>query len=489
MLDLYARTVQAVREVDPDAKVGGPATCGPLPGVQEEGIRRFVRFCKARNLPPDFICFHQYGKPHPQDYERSIQAARDIVQSEWPGLRPEYFLDEWSLWARDKTQDNEFGAAYIAAAIHYQMRAGLTRSSIVSFNTAFPPDEVNGASETFRGPFRRAPGRSARFYGAEQTLGGRKLPCLYTHPISSGGSPDVPYTFGRYTVRVPEGAALRTAMAVAIEHPDADGVGMEIRIRDGAKETTVLAEHVRAAAWKDHAVSLAVFAGREVTIEFRTDCGGPGANTVADHGLWGDPHIEVEGRRVHDFCAKVGEAATGWIAPRQWHTLGTKLPMIKGNVVTPVYFTYWLYNRLRGQRLDVKLAGRAGIHEADVAGALACRDGQTVRVLLWHFDGDRAALSQHFDVAGLRVARTLRLRVAGLPPRCRVTRYLIDRDHSNAYTDYVLKNKPDNDGKYNLRTGTVDMVEDRQHETDGGELRLDVKLDNLSVSLIEIEPS
>jgi hypothetical protein len=70
-----------------------------------------------------------------------------------------------------------------------------------------------------------------------------------------------------------------------------------------------------------------------------------------------------------------------------------------------------------------------------------------------------------------------------------VTRYLIDRDHSNAYTDYVLKNKPDNDGRCNLRTGTVDIVEDRPHQTDGGELRLDVKLDNLSVSLIEIEPS
>ena len=65
-------------------------------------------------------------------------------------------------------------------------------------------------------------------------------------------------------------------------------------------------------------------------------------------------------------------------------------------------------------------------------------------------------------------------------------RYLIDRDHSNAYTDYVLKGKPDNAGRYNLNTGKVDVVEDRHCDTHDGRLELSIPLRNLSVSLVEI---
>lgn len=486
MLELYEKTARIVKQVDPTAKVGGPATCGPLPGVQEDGIKRFIRFCKSRNLPPDFICFHQYHRAHPRDFELATLAAKRAVESEWPGLKCEYVLDEWNLWARDKTQDNEYAAAYLAAAIHYQIRAGLTRSSIVSFNTHFPPEEITGSGKTFRGPVRKTPEHVGRFYAAEKALAGRKLPCLYTHAIPSSGSLDTAYTFGRYRLHIPAGAVLRTATAVAMTHEDADGVGMEVRVLDGDKQETLLSEHVRNPAWKDHALSLAALAGRDVTLEFRTDCGGPGNNTVADHGLWGDPHIEADGRRVFDFRERVGEAATGWLVPRQWHRTGVKLPMIKGNVVTSAYFTYWLYNHMRGQRLEAGLDGRDGIHEADVAGALACRDGKAIRVLLWHFDADRAMLSQHLDAKEADVVRTIRLRLAGLPARCRVRRYLIDRDHTNAYTDYILKGKPDNEGRYNLTSGKVDVVDDQRRTSDEGCLELSIPLRNLSVSLIEI---
>jgi len=486
MLDLYEKTTRAVLEIDPDAKVGGPATCGPLPGSQEDALRRFVQFCKQKDLPPDFICFHAYHRPKPGDYETATLAAKRAVESVWPELKPEYFLDEWNLWGRDKTQDNEYGAAYIASAIHYQIRAGLTRSSIVSFNTHFPPDEITGNGQTFTGPFHKAPGRSARFYEASHTLKGRERKCLYTHAPPKADAYPTSYTFGRFRVRVPEDAVLRTATALAFEYETADGVGMEVHVLDGQRDVPLLQTLVTKPEWQEHALSLSEFAGREVSIEFRTDCG-PGTSIAADHGLWAEPRIEAAGRIVHDFCAKLDGATTGWWVPRAWHKLGTKLPMIKGHVVTPVYFTYWLYNRLRGERLPVRLDGRDGIHESDTTGALACRDGSTIRVLLWHFDAARARLAQHFDTASIQIPREIRIRIDGLAGKVRIRQYLIDHDHTNAYTDYVVKGKPDGDGKYNLDTGRADVVIDTHQEARDGVIEIVRTLRNMSVSLVELQ--
>jgi len=247
-------------------------------------------------------------------------------------------------------------------------------------------------------------------------------------------------------------------------------------------------QHVTKPAWSEHTLSLAKFAGREVEIEFRTDCGPANKGVAADHGLWGDPRIEAGGKRVYEFVKHMAEATTGWRVAREWHMLGTRLPLIKGQVVTSPYFTYWLLNRLRGERLTVQLDGRDGIHSTDTVGALACRDDRTVRVLLWHFDGSRASLNQHLDADELDVPRTLNLRIAGLPAKCRVRRYLIDHDHTNAYTDYVLKGKSNNGGRYNLENGKVDVVLDETRDSRDGQMDLSVRLRNLSVSLVEIEP-
>ena len=487
VLDLYEQTTRAARSVDPSIKVGGPATCGPLPGAQEEAIKRFVGFCKQKGLPPDFICFHAYRRPEPKDYETAVLAAKAAVESVWPEIRPEYFLDEWNLWARDQTQDNEYGAAYIASAVHYQMRAGLTRSSIVSFNTHFPPDEITGNGQVFTGPFRKAPGRTARFYSAEAKVAGKTRGCLYTHAPPPGDTPGGAYTFGRFTVPVPRDAYLCTGAALAFPYEGADGVGMEIRITDGDRETTLLRHHVTRAAWEEHRLSLAKFAGREVAIEFRTDCGPANRDVSADHGLWGDPHIEAAGQRAYEFLPHLDQATTGWRVSREWHRLGTKLPMIKGYVVTPIYFTYWLMNRLQGQRLTAELAGRDGIHGSNTVGAIACRDHDAVRILLWHFDGPRAQLGQHFAGPGIGLERTVRLRIEGLDGPRRVRQFLIDHDHSNAYTDYVLRGKPNNRGRYNLETGEVEVVLDERRQAEGGAIRLDLALRNMSVSLVEID--
>jgi hypothetical protein len=135
---LYERTARLVKRLDPQAKVGGPALAW---SVEAEGkpapmFVDFIDYCKDRDLPLDFICFHGYRKAHPRDYESLTETIRRTVESRWPEKagKLEYFLDEWNLWHRDGSQDDEYGASYLAAALHYQRRAKLTKSSIVSFN-------------------------------------------------------------------------------------------------------------------------------------------------------------------------------------------------------------------------------------------------------------------------------------------------------------------------------------------------------------------
>ncbi len=53
--DLYAHTAQAVKSVNPDYRVGGPA------GSQTIWIQPLIEFCKTNQLPLDFISFHTYG--------------------------------------------------------------------------------------------------------------------------------------------------------------------------------------------------------------------------------------------------------------------------------------------------------------------------------------------------------------------------------------------------------------------------------------------
>ena len=53
--DFYAATARAIKSVNPDYQVGGPATagCGWVP--------EFIHFCDTNSVPVDFIATHTYG--------------------------------------------------------------------------------------------------------------------------------------------------------------------------------------------------------------------------------------------------------------------------------------------------------------------------------------------------------------------------------------------------------------------------------------------
>jgi len=484
---MYKETAQLLRALAPGTKIGGPATCGPLPGKQEPGLRAFIEYCRAENLPPDFICFHQYGCAHPRDYEAAIACAKGIVRDAWPGLEPECFLDEWNLWARDERANNEYAAAYLAAATHYQIRAGIDRASIVSFNSHLSPEEFAGTIWSHQGPFHKgeAPIAAARFYPAESTIGGTKRKVLYTHAITCGGATNSPYVFGRYSVHIPEHAALEFGLTMAIDHPACDGCGMRVVLHDSTQETTLFETHLRGVGWKEYTVPLAAYANKDVQLEFRTDAGG--GSLHADHALWGSPRLVADGREPVDFVQRADTAQTGYNTRMAWHE-SMPLPIIKGNVVTPAYFTWYLLNRLRGERIPVEVDGRDGIHHTGACGALACRDYGTLRLFVWRFDAATAGippLGQDTDAD----APVLRVQLPGCEGTWRLRRYLIDHDNTNTYTDYVIKGKDDHGGAYNLEHGAPAIVEDRRMESHAGALTFPVPMPNLSVNLLELEPA
>ena len=52
---LYEVTARAIKEVDPQLRVGGPATSG------SKWVRSFVEFCEKNQVPLDFVTTHQYA--------------------------------------------------------------------------------------------------------------------------------------------------------------------------------------------------------------------------------------------------------------------------------------------------------------------------------------------------------------------------------------------------------------------------------------------
>jgi xylan 1,4-beta-xylosidase len=152
--ELYEQTVRAIKKVDPELKVGGPATSVFVPDDRYKGevedrsatrgtaaasdvdaldwrpvwVEDFIAWCAERDLPVDFISTHLY----PTDFAygadgRAVQIARyadatfddlillrDLVaKSAYPAA--EIHITEWSTSpsARDFMHDTLFAATFI----------------------------------------------------------------------------------------------------------------------------------------------------------------------------------------------------------------------------------------------------------------------------------------------------------------------------------------------------------------------------------------
>ena len=104
--ELYRVTVQAVKEVLPAMRVGGPAICGG--DGSQQWISDFLAFCRDEKLPVDFVTRHAYLGQNPEHQSRYVyhgmnapdvliaemQESRDIIDSfpEYKGI-PMYITE------------------------------------------------------------------------------------------------------------------------------------------------------------------------------------------------------------------------------------------------------------------------------------------------------------------------------------------------------------------------------------------------------------
>ena len=121
--ELYRYTVEAIKGVDKLLKVGGPATAA------NAWIDDFLNFCKANQLPADFISTHHYptdafGKPGDDTVTQLAQSTRSILREQTRDVRrqagdlPVYYT-EWctSSNPRDPMHDDPYAAAFIVKTI------------------------------------------------------------------------------------------------------------------------------------------------------------------------------------------------------------------------------------------------------------------------------------------------------------------------------------------------------------------------------------
>jgi hypothetical protein len=494
---LYERTVRIVKRLDPEAKVGGPALARST-GPGEPLLRSFLRYCRERKLPLDFICFHAYRLSHPREYEETLNEIRRIATEEWPEQAPhlEYFMDEWNLWHQDGTQDNEYGASYLAAALHYQRRAGLTKSSIVSFNHFMPTKLPAKELVTHQGPFDKSGANVVRFLPSDLNCEGVTRRGILAHPPGQPPGASHCYTYGAFRLTVPSKGRprLHVATGIASTYPRCDGCGFAVVVRQGDEERTLWREFQPTRSWREREVSLAEYAGREIIVEFRTDSG-PRGNASGDWASWGEPRLIVDGetgkaQTVFDFIEHAKEVTAGARQPAWRFVYNDEtiqrysgLPLLKGPVVTTPYFVWAMHNRLGGEELAVDLPGRDGILTDDSGGLTATRSEKGIVLLLWHFDLMRNE-SRKWTVRLTNLPEALRR-----PATLRLTEHRIDHDHTNPYTDYVLKGKDPQAGRYNLETGALDKVRTEQVSVQNGAAAVQIDLPNLSVALLQIESS
>ncbi|MGV8986187.1 MAG: GH39 family glycosyl hydrolase [Cypionkella sp.] len=121
--ELYRYTVEAIKSVDDQLRVGGPATAA------NAWIDDFLTFCTAQKLPVDFVSTHHYptdafGNPGDDTEAQLAASTRSVLRDqarevhEKAGTLPVYYT-EWctSSNPRDVLHDDPYAAAFIVKTV------------------------------------------------------------------------------------------------------------------------------------------------------------------------------------------------------------------------------------------------------------------------------------------------------------------------------------------------------------------------------------
>ena len=159
--DYYARTVRAIKAIDPALRVGGPATAGAA------WVPELLAYAKTNALPVDFIATHTYGveggfldekgegdnklSRNPDAVVSDVRKVRDEMTAAGRGSLPLFFT-EWSTSynPRDPIHDDYLSAAYILSKL--RRTEGLAQGmSYWTFSDLF--EEPGPPTRPFEGGF------------------------------------------------------------------------------------------------------------------------------------------------------------------------------------------------------------------------------------------------------------------------------------------------------------------------------------------------
>ncbi|MBA3765625.1 MAG: beta-xylosidase [Acidobacteria bacterium] len=121
--NLYRHTARAIKSVDANLRVGGPAT------AKNEWIEEFLDFCERNNLPADFVTTHHYptdafGEEGDDTETQLAKSRRSVLREQAQDARrrarglPLYYT-EWNASSnpRDPLHDEPYAAAFVAKTI------------------------------------------------------------------------------------------------------------------------------------------------------------------------------------------------------------------------------------------------------------------------------------------------------------------------------------------------------------------------------------
>jgi hypothetical protein len=135
---LYKTFAEAVRSVDPTAKVGGPGVSGGHKGWRGHKlyplVRRFIDSVGRNDLPLDFFSYHVYAM-QPAQAKAQAEEFRGLLAS-WPKLRDaELLVTEWNQAAGPKgvDLDGAENAAYAAAMLDAMAAGSVDQAFFFNF--------------------------------------------------------------------------------------------------------------------------------------------------------------------------------------------------------------------------------------------------------------------------------------------------------------------------------------------------------------------
>ncbi|MCS6852545.1 MAG: glycosyl hydrolase [Gemmataceae bacterium] len=121
--ELYRHTVRAIKAVDAELRVGGPAT------AKEEWIGEFLDFCETNGVPVDFVSTHHYPNDvlwyEDQDTETQLaHSQRGLLRAGAAAARQRargkpLFYTEWNCSSNPRypPQDEPYAAAFVVKTI------------------------------------------------------------------------------------------------------------------------------------------------------------------------------------------------------------------------------------------------------------------------------------------------------------------------------------------------------------------------------------